>query len=198
MALGAAAVVLVQERYLPPRLSAGESAKLRTAYETAEAERVRLQQSLAEHQQKLATTIAQNKTLSDDLAGSRGRIERLSDDLAATVAALPPDPRGGTVEVRAGKFTVRGGALVYDVVVARERATAKPTTGVLQLQVTGISAKGPETTVALKAIPLSFSQHEVVRGSQPLPDGFKAREATIQVLDRPAGRSLGMRVMLVK
>jgi hypothetical protein len=37
-----------------------------------------------------------------------------------------------------------------------------------------------------------------VRGSQALPDGFKPRETTIQVLDRVAGKPLGMRVMLVK
>jgi hypothetical protein len=198
MALGAAAVVLVQERYLPPRLSANESAQLRSAYETAEAERQRLQQALAGSEQKLATVNTQNKTLTDELALSRTRVERLGEDLASTVAALPPDPRGGTVEVRAGRFTVRGGALVYDVVLARDRAGNRPTTGVLQLQVAGISAKGPEAMVALKPVPLSFTQHEVVRGSQPLPDGFRAREATVQVLDRPAGRSLGMRVMLVK
>lgn len=196
--VGAAGVVIVQERYLPPRLSASESAKLRTSFETADAERKRLQQALAGTEQKLGTTASQNKTLQDELAAARSRVEQLSDDLAVTVDSLPPDPRGGAVEVRAGRFTVRGGALVYDVVLARERATSKPTSSVLQLQVTGSSAKSPQATVALKPVPLSFASHEVVRGSQPLPEGFKAREAMVQVLDRPAGRALGMRVMLVK
>ena len=72
------------------------------------------------------------------------------------------------------------------------------TAGVLQLQVLGSSAKGAESTVALKPVPLSFTSHDVVRGSQPLPDGFRPREAKVQVLDRPAGAALGMRVMLVK
>jgi hypothetical protein len=198
VAVGVAGVLVVQERYLPPRLSANESLKLRLAYDHTEAERTRLQRALSDTEQKLAATATQNKALQDELAGSRARIERLSQDLATTVEALPPDPRGGTVEVRAGKFTVRGGALVYDVVLARDRAGNRPTTGVMQLQVVGSSAKSPQATVALKPVPVSFTSHEVVSGSQPLPDGFKAREATVQVLDRPAGRSLGMRVMLVK
>ncbi|MCR5882489.1 hypothetical protein LRS03_06265 [Rhizobacter sp. J219] len=198
VAVGVAGVLVVQERYLPPRLSAHESAQLRSAYDSTEAERKRLQQALRNAEQKLASTTSQNKTLQDELATSRTRIERLSDDLATTVAALPPDPRGGTVEVRAGRFTVRGGALVYDVVLARERAGSKPTTGVMQLQVLGSSAKSPQATVALTPVPVSITSHEVVRGSQPLPEGFKPREATVQVLDRPAGRALGMRVMLVK
>ncbi|MBX3623932.1 MAG: hypothetical protein KF892_02885 [Rhizobacter sp.] len=198
VAVGVAGVLVVQQRYLPPRLSASESSKLRAAYDSTEAERQRLQQALGDTERRLAATTSQNKALQDELAGSRTRIERLSQDLATTVEALPPDPRGGTVEVRAGKFTVRGGALVYDVVLARDRASNKPTTGVMQLQVVGSSAKSPQTTVALKPVPVSFTSHEVVSGSQPLPEGFKAREATIQVLDRPAGRALGMRVMLVK
>jgi hypothetical protein len=197
-ALGVGGVLVVQERYLPPRLSARDSAQLRNRFETAEAERLRLQKALADTQAQLSTALADRKTLGDELATARGQVDGLREDLAATVAALPPDPRGGTVEVRGGRFTTRGGALVYDVVLARDRAGAKPLSGVLQLQVSGTPAKGPDTTVALKPVPLNIVGHEVVRGSQPLPAGFKPREATVQVLDRPAGRSLGMRVMLVK
>lgn len=196
--VGAVGVIVVQERYLPPRLSPAESTKLREAYERADAERLRLQRSLGETSEKLSTALAEKKTLSDDLSASRATTERLREDLSAVVAALPPDPRGGGVEVRAGRFTTQGGMLVYDVVLTRERSGSKPLNGVLQLTVAGLSARGPETTVALKPVTLALGSHEVVRGSQPLPEGFRPRETTIRVLDRPAGNSLGMRVMLVK
>jgi hypothetical protein len=198
MVLGAVGVVLVQERYLPPRLSAGESTQLRTAYETADAERTRLKRELGDATQKLSTALAEKKILTDELASSRALTERQRDDMAAVVASLPPDPRGGGVEVRAGRFTTKGGMLVYDVVLTRERAGSKPMPGVMQLTVSGQSAKGPETTVALKPVTLALGGHEVVRGSQPLPEGFRPRETTVQVLDRVAGKPLGMRVMLVK
>lgn len=198
VAIGAIGVVVLQERYLPPRLSPSESAKLRESYETADAERLRLQQTLGETSQKLNTALSEKTKLAEDLSASRATTERLREDLSAVVAALPPDPRGGGVEVRAGRITTRGGMLVYDVVLTRERAGAKPMAGVLQLTVAGASARGPETTVALKPVTLALGQHEIVRGSQPLPEGFKPRETTIRVLDRPAGNSLGMRVMLVK
>lgn len=196
--VGAAGVVLVQERYLPPRLSPAESTKLREAYETADAERLRLQQTLGETSQKLNTALAEKTKLGEDLSASRATTERLREDLSAVVATLPPDPRAGGVEVRAGRITTRGGMLVYDVVLTRERPGSKPMAGVLQLTVAGVSARGPETTVALKPVTLALGSHEIVRGSQPLPEGFKPRETTIRVLDRPAGNSLGMRVMLVK
>lgn len=196
--VGAIGVVVVQERYLPPRLSPSESAQLRSAYQTADTERQQLQRDLADTRSKLSTALTEKKTLTDELAANRNTTERLREDLGAVVASLPPDPRGGGVEVRAGRFTTKGGMLVYDVVLTRDRAGSKPMAGVLQLTVAGQSARGPETSVALKPVTLALGSHEIVRGSQALPEGFKPRETTVQVLDRVAGKALGMRVMLVK
>jgi hypothetical protein len=198
MVVGAVGVVVVQERYLPPRLSPSESAKLRNDYEEADTERLRLKNELGETTSKLSAALAEKKSLAEELMASRATTERQREDMNAVVAALPPDPRGGGVEVRAGRFTTRGGMLVYDVVLTRERSGSKPLAGVMQLLVAGVPAKGPETTVALKPITLALGTHEIVRGSQPLPEGFKPRETTIQVLDRAGGKPMGMRVMLIK
>lgn len=198
MVVGAVGVVIVQERYLPPRLSPSESTKLRTAFEEADTERLRLKNELGATTGKLNAALAEKKGLADELAASRSTTERQREDMNAVVAALPPDPRGGSVEVRAGRFTTKGSMLVYDVVLTRDRSGSKPMAGVMQLLVAGSPAKGPETTVALKPVALSLGSHEVVRGSQPLPEGFRPRETTIQVLDRAGGRPLGMRVMLIK
>ena len=120
------------------------------------------------------------------------------DDLEAIVQALPPDPRGGSVEVRAGQFSARPGALDYNVVLMRDGSPRKALSGVVQLTVSGESARGAPTTLALEPIALSMLGHEVVRGSAPLPEGFKPRQTTVQVLDKAAGKSLGMRVLLVR
>ena len=199
IALGAAGVVVVQERYLPPRLSADASAALRADYERADVERVQLKQELGETSRRMQGALADGKGVTDDLAASRASVKRLQDELAAVVAALPPDPRGGSVEVRAGRFTTQGGQLGYDIVLTRARAAAgKPLAAVLQIVVAGASARGPEASVAAKPVPVAIGSHEIVRGSVPLPEGFRPRDATIQVLDRPGGKALGMRVMLVK
>jgi hypothetical protein len=195
---GAAAVIAVQERYLPPRLSAGESAALRQSYEQADGDRLRLKAELVQSQQRLQAALAEKGTLGDELSSSRAAAERLREDLAAVVLALPPDPRGGSVEVRAGQFNTRGGALDYQVVLLREGSPRKPLSGVMQLTVAGESAGGTPTTLALKPIALNLGSHEVLRGSLPLPEGFKPRQTTVQVLDRTAGKLLGMRVLLVR
>jgi hypothetical protein len=198
IASGAAGVVFVQEHYLPPRLSAEASSQLRSAFEQADAERQRLQAQLAETTQRLQTALAEKKRQDDELAAPHATAQRLRDDMVAVIGAMPPDPRGGAVEVRGGRFTAQDGMLAYDVVLTRERDTGKPLTGVMQLSVAGATARGAESSVALKPVDVSIASHQVVRGSAPLPAGFKPRQTTVQVLDSPGGKPLGMRVMLVR
>lgn len=198
VALGIAAVLLVQQRYLPPRLSAGESAQLRNAFDSADGDRQRLKAELDETLQRLEASVAQAKTLAEELARSRATTVRLRDDMAAVVEALPPDPRGGQVEVRAAQFVAKDGMLSYDIVLLRENASAKPVPGLLRLAVAGESARGLAETVTLEPVSLSLGRHEVVRGSAALPEGFKPRQTTVQVLDRDAGKALGMRILRVQ
>ena len=196
-AIGAGGVVLVQERYLPPRLSASETTSLRSAYEDADAARLRLKGELADTTKRLQTALADQKTQADQLNASQATVERLRLDLASTVDSLPPDPRGGTVEVRAARFIAKGGKLAYDLVLTRERATATPMPAVVQLIVEGDSARSGDSTVRSPSFAVTIGSHEIVRGSLPLPEGFRARLTTIQVQDR-SGRPLGMRVLPVK
>lgn len=195
---GAAGVVYVQERHLPPRLSATESARLHASFSEADAERLRLRNELAETAKKLEASLAETRRLAGELAASREATERLRDDLAFVAAALPPDPRGGAVEVRAARFVRSGETLAYEVALAHEGARGKPGAGVMQLVVTGESARGAETTVSLDPVAVAPSAHQVLRGSARLPAGFVPRQCAIRVLDRPAGQLLGTRVMYVK
>ncbi|WP_298828515.1 hypothetical protein [uncultured Piscinibacter sp.] len=196
-AAGAAGVIYVQEKHLPPRLSASASTELRTAYEQAEAERSRLAADLAETTKKLDAALADSKRLADDLAAARDGAEKLRQDLEFTAEALPPDPRGGVVEVRAARMLRKGAALAYEVALTRSGGS-KPMNAVVQLAVAGTGANGAELRVVGKPLPISIGSQEVVRGTHALPDGFVPRQTSITVLDRPEGRQLGMRVMLVK
>lgn len=198
MLAGAAAVLLVQERYLAPRLSAGESASLRQAHEQAAAEALQLKADLAAARQGMQAARSERGRFEEQLFASQSQAQRLRADLASLVQALPPDPRGGSVEVRAGQFIEREGTLDYQVVLLREGKSRPPLAGVLQLSVAGESARGAPATLALQPIALTLDSHLVMRGSLPLPDGFKPRQTTVQVLDRAAGKALGMRVLRVR
>ena len=170
IAIGVGAVLYVQERYLPPRLSADASAKLQAAYAQADAERSRLAGQIAGSTKQLEAAQADRKQALAGLDEGRKTVAALRADIAALVASLPPDPRNGPIAVRAARFAVdANGALVYDVVLSRDRAGASPLGGVLQFIVAGASDRGTPGTVTLKPVPISVDGYDSVRGSLPLP-----------------------------
>lgn len=205
--VGAGSVIYVQEKHLPPRLTASASAELRTAFEEADSERLRLRGELADTTKKLQAALAVGEKATSDAAASRTTIEQLRADIAELVEVLPPDPRGGAIEVRAAKFAARDGGLAYDVVLSRgARAGAKPMAATMQLVVSGepgrgsVGGSGTSTGGVVNSEPIAITvgSHESLRGHVQLPPGFVPRQATIRLLDKPGGKQLGMRVLPVK
>jgi hypothetical protein len=198
MAAGVAGVLYVQEKHLPPRLSPSESARVLSDYAKADAERKQLAARLAEATQRLETVLAEKTKVDTALQRERVALEPLRNDVAALVAALPPDPRGGTVAVRGGQVAARDGKLDYTVVLTRDgRNTAKPLSAQMRLIVAGDGARG-ESTIALDPVPVSIEGHEIARGTADLPAGFRPRQTTIQISDASGNKPLGMRVLLVQ
>jgi hypothetical protein len=200
IAAGAGGLWLLQERYLPPRLSADESRELRTAYEQADAERKGLKGQLAATTQQLEAARATTQRQGQELAAPRAEAQKLREDMAALVAALPDDPRAGPVQVRTARFAAQDNVLTYEVVLTREGkdAGSKPLAGVMQFNVLGLTPRGAETRVALKPLEISVGGHALLRGNVPLPEGVRPRQVTVSVLDGAGGKTLGMRVMLVR
>jgi hypothetical protein len=193
---GVGGVVAVQERLMPPRLSAAESASLRERLLLAEQERDRLRGDLAATTQRLDAVAAERKAIADELAADRERTKNSRADREFLVASLPPDPRGGVVEVRAARLTKQRGMLNYEVLLTRGDGGDAPLTAVMQFVVMGM-AGGTERHITLEPIKVSVASDQSLRGSVSLPDSFNPRQTTIQVLDRIGGKLLGMRVMLV-
>jgi hypothetical protein len=198
---GAGGLWFAQEKWLPPRLTVSASSQLRSAYGQADTERSNLKSQLSTTTQQLATAQATTKRQAEELAAPRAEAQKLRDDMAALVAALPADPRGGAVEVRTARFTALGRELVYDVVLTRQ-AAAQAFSGVMQLNVLGLNARGAETSFVVKPVAVSVGAgagaYALVRGRAPVPEGVRARRVTLQVLDAPGGKQLGMRIMDVK
>jgi len=193
---GVGGVMVVQERFMPPRLSASEAATLTERLAQAEQDRDRARGDLAATTQRLDAVVAERKSLVDELAADRERTKHSRANEEFLIASLPPDPRGGVVEVRAARLTKQRGALGYEVLLTRSKGGDAPLAAVMQFVVKGV-AGGVERYVTLEPIKVSVAASQSLRGSVPLPDAFNPRETTIQVFDRVGGKQLGMRVMLV-
>jgi hypothetical protein len=196
IAIGAGGLYFVQERYLPQRLTPEQSARLKTMLEKTERERARLGDELADTSAKLAAGASASKTLSEELAAARKTVAQQRADIASLLEALPPDPRGGTIAVRAARFETEGGHLVYQLVLSREK-TGRPFKGQMQFIVSGVRGGAP-SSVTLDAGGVSFNDYDSLSGRLALPDGFTPSQATVNVLDGPGGKVLGMRVLYVK
>lgn len=194
--LGIGGAWIVQERMLPQRLSPEESLQLRTNFERAESERVRLANELRDSARLLETARVEKKQLGDELEAVRNASSTLQADVSALVDALPADPRAGVVGVRAASFSVERGMLAYDVVLTRERPGDKPLDGVMQVAVAGTLGRARDT-VTLDPVSVSVGLYQSLRGRLSLPEGFIPRQATVKVLDADASRLLGMRVLNV-
>jgi hypothetical protein len=197
VAIGAGGLWYVQENHLPPRLSAQASSELRSSFDAADAERKTLRTQLDATAQRLDAALAAGKQQAAELAAPRAVADKLRADLAALIDALPPDPRGGAVQVRLANFAMQAGRLAYDVVLTLDTGAKPPPGAVMQLSVLGLTARGAESTITLDPVKLALERQTLVRGSLPLPEGFRARQTTVQVVDA-GGKAMGMRVLLVR
>lgn len=194
IAVGAGGLHLMQEEYLPPRLTAAESQQLQARVGQLEVEGLRLRSGLDKAAADARASQASGEKLGAELADARKAVERLQADLVLFDEVLPPDPRGGAVGVRAAKFVNDDGRLAYHVLLTRERRGGKPFAGTMELIVAGERA-GRNDTIELKPVEVSVAAYQHVRGSLPLPAGFAARQVTVRVLDRHGGTLQGMRVI---
>lgn len=198
LTLGAAAVIYVQERHLPPRLPYEAAARLTERVQQLDAERQRLGAELAQAQQQLHSALADRQSLAEQLETSRRSVETLRADVATLVAALPPDPRGGAVAVRAARLRAGDQALAYEVLLTRDKPGPRALAGQLQFVVSGRTASGGDTTVTLPPVAVSIGTHHSASGELPLPRGFAPQQATLRITDGPGGALLGMRVLYVR
>jgi hypothetical protein len=198
IAVGAGGLYYLQERYLPPRLTPAASAELRKAYDEADTERTQLKTALADANKKRDTALAERQGLAEDATNSKASVDSLRRDLSSVVSSLPPDPRGGTVEIRAGWLTNKDGNVSYDLVLTRGvAASSSALAATLQFSVAGES-DGAARTIVSKPVNVTIDAQQVLRGTFALPKDFKPGQATIQIAERSSGRSLGMRVLIVK
>ena len=72
-AAGVAGVMVVQERFMPPRLSASAASTLRERLAQSEQDRNRARSDLAATTQRLDAVVAERKALAEELASDRER-----------------------------------------------------------------------------------------------------------------------------
>jgi hypothetical protein len=193
VALGALGLYLIQENFLPKRLTATKSVELEKRLEVADKDRDGLRAESKELKAKLAQAEAVSKKAQVDLQSAQSTTDKLQKNLSQFVGALPPDPRGGAVGIRAGSFSAQGSSLSYNVILTRSAKPNDTLRGSLQLVVMGQKPGGRNETVTLPSVPLEIDTYQQLTGALNLPDGMVPREITVKIL-RGAGELVSLRV----
>jgi hypothetical protein len=196
--LGAGGVLFLQANYGPQRLTVEQSEQLHGELSTANLDRQRLQGQLEEATQQRDAARGTHGKLSTDLTQAQAQIQSLNKDLQLFEAAIPPDPRGGSIGIRSALFSRQPGQLDYQVLIMRDNAkTGASFKGTLQFVVEGRHPSGRTETLTLDPIPMDLDAYEHLGGTLTLPTGFIARTVTIKVLDGTQ-KQQAMRVYYVK
>jgi len=182
MVLGVAAVLFVQQKYLPPRLSAHESQQLQARLAQLDSALSQSQTQLAQANDTIRAQQAERERLAGELERAQAALQPLKNDLALLQEVLPPDPRGGELQIRAGRFYNRDEGLSYHLVLTREKGD-KPFKGTVNFAVEGRYPNGRSATITLEPIALDMTRYENVQGVVPLPDGLHASQITTRILD---------------
>lgn len=190
--VGIGAVLFVQQNYLPPRLTAAESARLTQQLAQLQVALGSSQSQLEAANTDIARREAERAELVANLEQARTALQPLQNDVMLLLEALPADPRGGDVQIRAARFFNDNEALDYHVVLTREGQGQLR--GAVQFVVEGRYPNGHTATVELEPLPITLGSFDNVHGQQPLPDGMRARQVTIRVLDQ-GQRQQAMRVI---
>jgi hypothetical protein len=156
--------------------------------------RQRLQAELAADLRPAARHARREQAPDVEVGHGQGSRAAPAQDIGSLVASLPPDPRNSAGGGAGGSLRgARRFAGLQRRAVARSPG-ANPFGGVMQFVVAGASGRADDT-VALPPVSVSVGLYDTVRGSLPLPRGFKPRQTTIQVLDKVGGKLVGMRVI---
>jgi hypothetical protein len=194
IASGVGGLWYAQESFLPKRLSFSESTKLQADLDAAIAEKQKFAVELKSANARMQTAEETSKRAVSELAVSKKTTAQLQKDLSQFVLALPPDPRGGQIGIRAASFSSSSGQLAYNVIFTRSAKSADTFRGIMQLVVTGTQGGSRENAVTLAPIGMALETYEQLSGSLALPANMTPREVTVKVLRGPGGELVSMRV----
>jgi len=194
--LGAGGVLFLQANYGPQRLTVEASETLQSDLNRANVDRQQLQTALSEAERERDAALAGREQAEKTTAQARESVQTMQRDMSLFQDAIPPDPRGGPIGVRAADWTREPGKLGYKVLVMQDE-NRNAFKGSVQLVVEGRYNNGRTNTITMEPVPVTMERYVQVSGEAETPAGFTPRQVTIRVLD-DAQRQQAIRIYNVR
>ena len=163
LVVGAAGLYYAQETLLPPRLSALESMAIRSQADAASKARDAAKFQLNEATTKMKGAQEREVKAVDKMNQALVGVDPLMKDIELFIKALPPDPRGNAIGIRAGNFSINAGQLNYHVLFVRDAKSDSKFSGGMQIVAAG-SRGGRDVSIDLDKQPVAMDQYKHVHG----------------------------------
>ena len=193
LCIGAAGLYYAQEKLLPPRLSALESMSVRSLADAATKARDAAKVQLSDATIKMKAAQDREARATDKMNQALIGVDPLMKDIDLFIKALPPDPRGNAVGIRAGNFAINSGQLIYHVLFIRDSKIDTKFSGSMQMVAAG-SRGGRDVSIDLDMQPIALDHYKHVQGTLVLPAGFTPREVAVKLTKSPSDAIVSQRV----
>lgn len=187
IALGAGGVLFLQRSYSPPRLTAEQSEQLRMDLNSATLDKQRFQAEAKQLKENLDKSMQTVDEQVKKIAQIQQDNAQLESGVESLIQAIPPDPRGTSPGIRAADMINTGTQLSYNALLIQDAQEGGTPAfdGQIKLIAAGHYSNGQTVHIDIATLPIHMTRYTEVRGEATLPNGFRARQVTMQVT--PAG-----------
>lgn len=199
IALGAGGVLFLQRSYGPQRLTAEQSEELRMDLNTANLDKQRLQSETKQLKTNLDRATQTTQQQSEQITRMKQDYTDLKSGISGLIEAIPADPRGTSPGIRSADMVGTSGQLSYRILLIQdsEDSGTQAFDGQIKLIASGHYSNGKTVYVDVLTAPLHMTLYKEVRGEAALPEGFRARQITIQITPEGSDKIASTRTIRV-
>lgn len=199
IALGAGGVLFLQRSYGPQRLTVEQSDQLRMDLNTANLDKQRLLNETKQLKASLDQTTQTASQQAEQITRMKHDHAELESGIGSLIEAIPADPRGTSPGIRSVDMVGATGQLNYRILLIQDSTDGDTPAfdGQIKLVASGHYSNGKTVYVDLLSAPLHMTLYKELRGEAALPEGFRARQITIQITPEGSDKVAATRTVRV-
>lgn len=199
--IGAGGVIFLQRSYGPQRLTVEQSEQLRMDLNSANIENQRLIGENKKGQDQLTENTAEIASLNQKIASLQQSSQEIQQGVSSLINAIPPDPRGSNPGIRSAEMVLKEDGLHYSALLIQDAADSSSSIEDMPVKIKfvaiGTYRNGNTGYIDIGEHELSLGLYKLVQGQGELPNGYKVRQVTIQVMADDTNKVIATRTIRV-
>lgn len=196
--IGAGGFWFLQTNYGPKRLSVEESNNLTNEISALTQEKQRLQAELEKKSLDFDALEKNNSAQGNTLKSSQARIQQLTADLELIKKAIPADPSGNPIGIRAAEFEPEMGKLGYKLLIMKRDDSDPDIKGQLEFIVEGRYRNGKTGYAEIPPSEINVGAFQQISDTLTLPPTLTPRKVTVRIRDTESQKTQANRTFNIR